>query len=437
MRRLWLAYIPALIAIHSFQLCCAYEGNDADDNNDDFNYDDDQWGDYIDQTYVEEDDDIDYDWYFDDPYFEFPEDDAVVAEMKAALKAVRKEEQRIKEERKEQMIRLVSAGSCVLFGLILGTFCTSILLYYGKKTALLIRYDNEGIVVDAKILASEPNTVGTEQEKTSTTLTNKSKSRDGNDFEQAIHDNYSILSDDDDSNFGSYSLGPNSSSKGSSSIESAAASEEDSQRDGNNMKNMATTSLNRNRNQSEERKTMKDFESVWKETDQQHIPPTQRFIVVVEYKHPEFSSRIRKRLFVMGNDIKRIESKEVIKNKILLYVLKGSPKSGQCCGEIHRALKWNRQLFFVFLLSFFIVLTMATVLAASKLLSKHLFWIYLAVFLLLVLLEITCLSAAVTNLVAKQYLNDGRDLPLVMKVTNASFEKKELDTTLKHGVSFV
>ncbi len=431
MRRLWYAYIPALIAILSFQLCFAYEGNDVDDNNHVFNYDDDEWEDYIDQTYVEQDDDIDYDWYFDDPYFEFPEDDGVVAEMKAALKAHRKEEQRIKEERREQTIRIVSAGSCVLFGLILGTFCTSILLYYAKKTALLIRYDNEGVVVDAKILASEPNIGSTEQDKTSAMITNKS--RDGN-FEHAIHDNYSILSDDDDSNFASFSLGPNSSSKGSSSIESGAGSEEDSQQQDSN-KSMANPRLN-NKNPSEERKPMKDFESVWKETDEQHIPPAQRFIVVVEYKHPEFSSRIRKRLFVMGNDIK-LSSKDISKNKISLYVLKGSPKSGQCCGEIHRALKWDRQLFFVFSLSFLIVLTMATVIAASKLLSKHLFWIYLAVFLLAVLLEITCLNAAVTNLVAKQYLDDGRDLPLVVKAKNASFEKKELDATLRHGVSFV
>ncbi len=434
MRRLWNAYICALIAILSFQLCCAYEGNGVDDNNHVFNYNDDEWEDYIDQTYLDDDDDIGYDWYFDDPYFEFPEDDSVVAEMKAALKAHRKEEQRIKEERREQTIRLVSAGSCVLLGLIFGTFCASILLYYAKKSALLIRYDIEGMVVDAKILASEPNIGSTEQDKTSAMVA--TKSRDGN-FEQAIHDNYSILSDDDDSNFASYSLGPNSSSKGSSSIESAAGSEEDSQQQNVNMKRIATPRLN-DRNPSEGRKSMKDFESVWKEeTDQQHIPPNQRFAVVVEYKHPKFSSRIRKRLFVMGNDIKLSRSNEMSKNKISLYVLKGNPKSGQCCGEIHRALKWNRQLFVVFSLSFFIVLTMATVIAASKLLSKHLFWIYLAVFLLLVLLEITCLNAAVTNLVAKQYLEDGRDLPLVMKAKNASFEKKELDTTLRHGVSFV
>ena len=418
MRRLWCAYILALIAIHSFQLCCAYEGNDADDNNSDLNYDDDQWADYIDQSYEEEDEDIDYDWYFDDPYFEFPTDDAAAAEMKANIKEYR-EEQRVNEERREHTIRLLSAGFSVLFGLILGTFSTSVSLYYAKKTALVTRYNNEGIVVDADILASEPNMLNTEQEKISKTLTNKS--RDGN-IEQAIHDNYSILSEDDDSNFASFSLGPNSSSKGSSSSESAAASEEDR--------------LN-NRNPSEGRKPMKDFDSVWKAIDQQHIPPIQRYIVVIEYKHPEFSSRIRKRLIVMGDDIKVSESKDMSKNKISLYVLKGSPKSGQCCGEIHRALKWNRQLFFVFFLFFCMVLTVATVVAAWKLLSKYLFWTYLAVLLLLVLLQITCLSAALTNLVAKQYLDDGHDLPLVMNVKNASFEKKELDATLKHGVSFV
>eukprot|EP00985_Skeletonema_marinoi_P001537 scaffold617_cov94-Skeletonema_marinoi.AAC.1 len=178
MRRLWCAYLPALIAIHSFHLCYASEGNDSGDNNDDLENDDAQWEDYNDQNYRQEDDDVEFDWYFDDPYFEFPTDDAVVAEMKASLKAYREEEQRIKEERKEHTIQLLSAGACAL-------------------------YDNEGIVVHANILASEPNIMNNEHENSPTeaikTLPNRSSS-DGN-SEQAIHDSYSIMSDDDDTNF--------------------------------------------------------------------------------------------------------------------------------------------------------------------------------------------------------------------------------------------
>ena len=438
MRRLWCAYLPALIAIHSFHLCYASEGNDSGDNNDDLENDDAQWEDYNDQNYSQEDDDTEFDWYFDDPYFEFPTDDAVVAEMKASLKAYREEEQRIKEERKEHTIQMLSAGSCALFGIILGTFCTSVSLYYAKKTAIVIRYDNEGIVVNANILASEPNIMNNEHENSSTeaikTLPNRSSS-DGN-SEQAIHDSYSIMSDDDDTNFASYSLGPNSSSKGSSSSESAAAADEDSQQDDNNANNVTTPRLSNRRHPSVGWKQT-NFERVWKAADHQHIPSNQRYVVVVEYKHPEFASRTRKRLVVMGNDIKVSESKEMNKNKVLLYVLKGSPASGQCCGEIHRALKWTMQLSFFFILSFCIVLTVVTVVAASKLLSQNLFVAYLAVFLLVVSLQFICLDTAFTNIVAKQYLDDGRDLPVRMKLTNGSFERKELDMTLKHGVSFV
>eukprot|EP00986_Skeletonema_menzelii_P002658 scaffold743_cov145-Skeletonema_menzelii.AAC.7 len=420
-------FIPALIAIYSFHLCCA---NDSSDNSYDSNNADDQWEDYNEQNYVQEDDD----WYFDDPYI--PTDDVVVAEMKASLKAYRKEQKLINEKRNAETIRLLSAGSSALFGLILGTFCTTVSLYYAKKTALLIRYEEEGIVVDATILASEPKIRNTEQEKSQTeaieTLTNKSS--DG-DSEQAIHDNYSMLSDDDDTNFASFSLGPNSSSKGSSSSESAAAADDNSQQDHNNLKNMTTARLS-NRNISVGRKQRKDFENVWKAADQENIRSTQRFVVVVEYKHPQFVSRIRKRLMVMGNDIKLSESKGMSKSKVLLYVLKGSPKSGQCCEEIHRALKWNMQLSFFFLLSFCIVLTTVVVVAASKLLSQNLFLAYLVVLLLIMSLEILCLDAVFANIVAKQYLDYGHDLPVVTKMKNASFENKDLEMTLKHGASF-
>ena len=416
--------IPALIAINSFHFCYA---NDSNDNSYDLNNADAQWEDYNEQNYVQEDDDDD--WNFDDPYV--PTDDAVVAEMKASLKAYRKEQQLINEERKEQTIRLLSAGSYALVGLLLGSFCTTVSLYYAKKTALVIRYDDEGMVVDADILASEPKIRNTEQEKSPTeaieTLTNN-KSSDG-DAEQAIHDNYSMLSDDDDTNFASFSLG------GSSSSESAAAADGDSQEDHTNRKNVITPRLS-NRNISVGRRQRKDFESVWKAADQQHIPSTQRFVVVVEYKHPQFVSRIRKRLLVMGNDIKLSESKEMSKSKVLLYVLKGCPKSGQCCGEIHRALKWNMQLPFFFLLSFCIVLTTVVVVAASKLLSQNLFLAYLAVLLFVMSLEIFLLDTVFENIVAKQYLDYGRDLPVVTKMKNASFENKDLEMTLRHGASF-
>ena len=139
---------------------------------------------------------------------------------------------------------------------------------------------------------------------------------------------------------------------------------------------------------------------------------------------------------VIGNDIKLSESKGMSKSKVLLYVLKGSPKSGQCCEEINRALKWNMQLSFFFLLSFCIVLTTVVVVAASKLLSQNLFLAYLVVLLLIMSLEILCLDAVFANIVAKQYLDYGHDLPVVTKIKNASFENKDLEMTLKHGASF-
>jgi hypothetical protein len=435
MRRLWCACLSALIVIHNFHICHAAQGSsDRGDKNDDV-----QWEDYNPRS-RQDDDDFDSDWYFDDPYARayYPTDDTVIAEMKANMKVYREEQQRMKEERKEHTIQLFFAGSCALFGLILGTFCTSVSLYYAKKTSLVIRYHNEGIVVEANILASEPNVEGflkNEHEKSSSgeikTLTKRSS--DG-DSEQAIHDSYSIMTDDDDddeTNYASYS-----STKGSSSSESVAAADVVSKEHDNDIKNITSTPRNSNRSRAVEKK-QSDFERVWNVIDQQHIPSTQRFVVVVEYRDTESASKVRKRLFIMGNDIKVSESKEMNNSpNVLLYVLKGTPKSGQCCGEIHRALKWNKQLSFFFLLSFCIVLTMVTVVTAAKMLSQTLLVAYVVVLLLLVSLQVVFLDAAFTNIIAKQYLEDGLDLP-VWRLKNPSFEQKEMDMALKHGISFV
>ena len=423
---MWCACLAALVVIHNFDLCHASEGsNDSGDNNNDGE-------DYEAQDY-RQDDDLESDWYFDDPYARvfYPTDDG-------------EEEQRSREERKEYIIQLLSAGSCALFGLMLGSFCTSVSLYCAKKTALVIRYDNEGIVVEANILASEPNIEGllkNEHNKSSSSSGGEVKilAKRGSDgtSEQAIHDSYTIMSDtdddDDDTNYASHSSSTTSSS---SSESAAAAGDVDSQQDGNNVNNLVTPRLS-NRHPAADKK-QNDFESLWKEAmGQQYLHSTQRFVVVVEYKDAEYASRIRKRLMVMGNDIK-LSGKEMNKSsKVLLYVLRGSPKSGQCCGEIHRALKWNMQLSFFFLLSFCIVLTIVTVVSASKMLSQNVFVAYLCVLLLLVSLQIICLDAAFTNIIAKQYLENGRDLPVGMKLKNSSFERKEMDMTLKHDISYV
>ena len=424
MRYIWCTYLAAFISFQSLHLCYASENvNDIDDA---------QWESY---NYNQADDDVEFDWYFDDPYFSFPSDDAAVVDMKESLKAHREEEQRIYDEKKEYIIQLITAGSCTLFGLILGTFCTSVLLYYAKKTRLMIRYDSEGALIEANILASEPNIE--EMVKNDSTISSRkeiktltTKSSDEN-SEPVINDSYSIMSDDE-TNYASYS-----SSKGSSSSESIAAAVDDDEWQQNviNMKGVATTQRIKRKLPNEKTKQI-DFNTVWKAVDQQQpLLSTQRVVVVVEYRTEEAPHRFRKRLIIMGNDVQVSESRGIVKKQVLLYVLKGSPKSGQCCGGIHRALNWKMQLSFFFILSLFIVLTVATFVASSKLLSRNLFFAYLAVFLLLVILQIIFLDAAIANIVSKQYLEDGRVFPAYVKLNNASFEKKELDMALKHGTS--
>ena len=449
----WHIGIALLFLIHSFHLCHSSErgSNDSDDdkNNEAKSGDNDADGwqdDYYNAQHNRQDDNLhekkDTNRYFDDPYV--PTDDSVLAELNANYRRYKEEQQSMKEERKEYTIALVSAGSNILFGLILAMFCASVSLYYAKKTALELKYENEGIVVEARILASEPNIIRNEDEEKPSS--GKSKiitkiSSDGN-SNRAIHDSYSIMSDDDDDV--SYQIVNASYSSIKSSSSSSESHDIDSKPD---FVHNVSTPRHSNKNPSaSEKKETNDFESVWKEPidERDLLFPTQRYVVVVEYKDIEskFASRIRKRLLVLGSDIKIIKSNssKEINNAVLvmLYVLKGSPKSGQCCGSIHRALDWKKQIAFFFMLSFCFVLTIVTVLTASKMLSLSWFAAYVVVLLCLVSLQVMCLDKAMSNIISKQYLENGRDLPMgSTKVKLSSFDRNEMELTLKHGVSFV
>ena len=447
-RKSWCIGFAVLVAIQSFHSCHASSedrSNNSQDRNDnqwgDNNDAADQWEDYYNADEVDQKDDDD--WYFDDPYA--PNDDAVLAKLKAQYNKYKQEEEILREERKEYNIRLLTAGSVALFGIVMATFCTSVSLYYAKKTALMLKYENEGVVVEAKILASDPSIVTNVHDKSSS---GKSKilikrSSDGN-SDQATHDSYSILTDDDDASYQNNLNASYSSLKGSSSSDSADAAHEDSQQDHCN--NITTPRHSNTKPAAEKKQGNEEFESIWKTAGYEEPPisPTQRFAVVVEYKDIDYdiTSRIRKRFVVLGSDIQislSNSSREMMNHKVRMYVLKGNPKSGQSCGEIHRALSWKKQLSFFFLLSFCAALMVVAVLTTSKMLSQTLFWVYLGFLLVLMSLQILVLDGAFTNIISKQYLENGRDLPLGTSNlrTNPSFDRNEMSETLKHGFSFV
>ncbi len=440
-RKSWCIIFAALIAIQGFYVCHASEdrsnnSGDGDENNisnsGDSNYDDDydddsvQWEDY--DAYYEVDKNAD-NWYFDDPFA--PQDDVVLARLNAQYNRLKAEEQTLREERNEYTIRVLTAGSVALFGIVMATFCASVSLYYKKKIALLLKYENEGIVVEARVLASDPSIVTYEQDKSSSSGKNKiitKLSSDGN-SDQAIQDSYSIMSSVDGTSYQNLNASY-SSIKGSSSSSETPHYKP------------PTTPRTSNIKPGPDKKQM-EFESMWKAVESEPpIPPTQRFAVVLEYQDIDcdVTSMIRKRLVVNGIDIKISEecsnSSRELNRKVLLYVLKDIPKSGQSCGEIHRALSSKRQLSFFFLLSFCLALSIVTITAASKMLSQTLLLVYLGVIVVLVSLQILLLDDAFENIISKQYLESGRDMGTSKLGGNPSYERNEMAETLKHGFSF-
>ena len=437
----WCIIFAALIAIQGFYVCHASEdrsnnsgdrdgdenniSNSGDSNDDHDDHDDDavQWEDY---DAYEVDNNADK-WYFDDPFA--PQDDVVLARLNAQYNRLKAEEQILREERKEYTIRVLTAGSIALFGIVMATFCASVSLYYAKKIAYLLKYENEGIVVEARVLASDPSIVTYEQDKSSSSGKNKiitKLSSDGN-SDQAIHDSYSIMSSVDDTSYQNLNASY-SSIKGSSSSETPHYKP-------------PTTPRTSNIKSGPDKKQI-EFESMWKAVESEPpIPPTQRYAVVLEYQDIDcdVATRIRKRLVVNGIDIKISEcnnSSRELNHKVLLYVLKDLPKSGQSCGEIHRALSSKRQLSFFFLLSFCLALSIVTITAASKMLSQTLLLVYLGVIVVLVLLQILLLDDAFENIISKQYLESGRDMGTSKLGGNPSYERNEMAETLKHGFSF-
>ena len=450
-RKSWCIIFAALIAIQGFYVCHASSednGNNSGDrdggensisNSSDSNDDDDdavQWEDYDYDAYkVDRNAD---NWYFDDPFA--PQDDVVLARLNAQYNRLKAEEQTLREERKEYTIRVLTAGSVALFGIVMATFCASVSLYYAKKIALLLKYENEGIVVEARVLASDPS-VTYEQDKPSSSGKNKiitKLSSDGN-SDQAIHDSYSLMSSVDDTSYQHNLNASYSSIKGSSSSETHA----DPPRP-DHCKPPVTPRTS-NIKPGPDKKQM-EFESMWKAVETElPISPTQRYAVVIEYQDIdcEVASMIRKRLMVNGIDIKISEecsnSSRELNHRVLLYVLKDIPKSGQSCGEIHRALSSKRQLSFFFLLSFCLALSIVTITAASKMLSQTLLLVYLGAIVVLVSLQILLLDDAFENIISKQYLESGRDyLPMGTSKMggNPSYERNEMAETLQHGFSF-
>lgn len=439
-RKSWCIIFAALIAIQGFYVCHASEDRsnnsgdrDGDENNisnsgdsnDDDGHDDDavQWEDY---DAYEVDNNAD-NWYFDDPFA--PQDDVVLARLNAQYNRLKAEEQILREERKEYTIRVLTAGSIALFGIVMATFCASVSLYYAKKILLLIKYENEGIVVEARVLASDPSIVTYEQDKSSSSGKNKiitKLSSDGN-SDQAIHDSYSIMSSVDGTSYQNLNASY-SSIKGSSSSETPHYKP-------------PVTPRTSNIKSGPDKKQM-EFESMWKAVESEPpISPTQRYAVVLEYQDIDcdVATRIRKRLVVNGIDIKISEcnnSSRELNHKVLLYVLKDIPKSGQSCGEIHRALSSKRQLSFFFLLSFCLALSIVTITAASKMLSQTLLLVYLGVIVVLVSVQILLLDDAFENIISKQYLESGRDMGTSKLGGNPSYERNEMAETLKHGFSF-
>ena len=97
-------------------------------------------------------------WYADDPYL--PTDDEFVQQIQAEIKAQQSEMiEELEHRRNEirQILKYTAAGSIAIVGLVAAIFCTSLLLYDLGVVMLMRRYMRDGVVVDGRIIVSDPD----------------------------------------------------------------------------------------------------------------------------------------------------------------------------------------------------------------------------------------------------------------------------------------
>ncbi|KAL3764000.1 hypothetical protein ACHAW5_000039 [Stephanodiscus triporus] len=370
-------------------------------------------------------------WYADDPYM--PTDDYFIQQIQEEIDAERNENNYRNESirsRLRQMLMYFVASSVSILGFSSAVLCTSMFLYDLRMEILMRRYARKGVVVDGRILASDPDIE--ETMKTANAVKHHPKIQN--------NDSYSIMTDDESYQAGSRSVHSFSVRSGANEVE------EGQKRDMMEEKEWpdpvgSEVSFADGSNLSSTAKSRPKYIAKAVTSERKQMLSDMRFHVIVEYDDvsyhdaiSQFSSEIiRKSLWIVGEDVEGTSnnfSTPVVK----LYVLQDKPKSGYPCGEVRRARSWQKRFSFKvhIMLGVFFVIFGAIV--AKNMLSPALFLLYIGLSLLQVPFVNCFLQKSFSKLLSQTYLEDGYKMP--SKLAKKSMDKQKMMTALKQGTSF-
>jgi len=418
-------------AILLLAICHAAEGGSNDGSSNDSSRSQSQ--DYDD---VVNDDAADVDaWQADDPYM--PTDDYFLLSMKSEIEAEHQaeveaeyNEKRGREESMHKALMDVVGGSAGILGLASAVFCTSMFLYFLKVQNLMRQYERQGDIVEGRILASYPDI--DEATKKANAIEHPDKIQN--------NESYSMMTDDESYQIGSRSGLSGSDGSGANDIEDGQKIYNMDEKEHSHRVIIGNSLAGGSLQTSTAKSRQQIYNANEKISENKRKFLSQSFHVIVEYDdityhdviNQESSKIIRKRLLVMGEDIdERINKSNLL---VKLHVLQKLPMSGYPCGEVHRALRWQKILSFNVYIMLGASLVIGGGVVASHILSTKFLCGYMVLLVLQVPLLNCFLQRSFSEIISKEYLENGSTLS--SESSEKHFDKEHMISALKHGTSF-
>ena len=434
------------------------DSEDSSEQSQDYNYNDDENNMMNNQDY----------WYTDDP--NMPTDDAVLQQLQTEWEAeqiaamLEAEEHRVAMYNRIREVSMTALSvSMSILGFLSTLFCTTILLYFMRVQSLMRRYNNEGIKVVGRILASEPDIESSMKWSNGGIVDYGPASISPIDDKLRTHDSYSMMTDD-----GSYiQVGMSSSSESNGSAapqdHNSKSLKEDVETEGRvvqqqkadfNMQVLKEDEQRRHHNPivssvvsiaGGSRVQTKSLVKTRHINNNQTISQrkehfnSETFRVLVEYDdvtyHDEInqdsSDIIRKRLSIKGEDIE--EKKKSNNNgkqqiRVKLLVLKDEPNSGYSSGDISRALRWQKWLSFFIHVMVGCTIILAGVYTTKNIAPSTVYYIYIGMLLLQIPIMSCFLQKSFTKILSKEYLEDGLSMSSKSSMKGAVDKEKMMST---------
>ena len=398
-------------------------------------------------------------WQADDPYF--PQDDYVLYELKMIAQADEMLGTDDELEESDHPLFMVVACLFPIAGLVSAIFCTAVTLHFYKVISLMKLYKSEGVVCKATVLASDPNirhVMEKEQMGVFSELEHaRSLGQDSIDDSKASHDNYTVMTEDNDEMSYRYQnrrmLSVSDDSEGDNEDDESAIHASRIQRHcylpTRNM-GREEKATNRSKRGRDVRFNLEHLDSEKKIRKEQQKLSIQNFRAVAEYNEitapladEQYSRKVRKHFVVHGSDlqiVKQFDSPEdglshIVSYDIFveLYVLPGYPLSGYPCAEVRQALRWHKHFAIAGALIFGLVVIASGVVVAIEIFQPLFFMTYASLLILQYPVISSFIGGSLSKLLSSEYLEQG--VILSSEKAKEPVDEKEILSMLEEDVA--